>query len=148
MSDSNALSDEWIAVSDDTYVGELGVLLRRAGEELTEIGLLTTERHRNLSGNVHGGVLMTLFDRCAGLISRLAMPGVPVVTASITVNFIRSVKPGEFIRVSGKLRKAGRTAVFADCEAWVGDRLVGTASGLLMRAQSGACRRSIPGEPG
>ncbi|MCI5075382.1 PaaI family thioesterase [Oricola sp.] len=141
-----AESDGWVPMPDDTYVGALGALFKRPGDEGTEIGLSTTERHCNLSGNVHGGVLMTLFDRCAGLLAHAAMPGSPIATASMTVNFTRSVKPGAFIRISGRLRKAGHTAVFADCDAWVGDRLVGTASGLLMRVQDGAHRRSFIGE--
>ena len=120
-------------MSDTTYVAQLGELCIREGVDGPLLGLQTDERHRNLSGIVHGGVLMTLFDRSAGLLSRAALADTRVATATMTINFSRPVSVGAFIEVASRLRRAGRTAVFVDCEAHVAGKLVGTASALMMR---------------
>jgi len=126
----------WVPYSDTTYVSQLGDLFTREGTDGTELGLRTDDRHRNLSGKVHGGVLMTLFDRSAGLASRALLRGGRVATASMTVNFSRPVATGDFIEVSCRLRKVGRTALFVDCDAHVKGKLVGTATGIMMRVSA------------
>jgi uncharacterized protein (TIGR00369 family) len=125
----------WVPHVDDTYIGALGTVLERRRDGLLEIGLLTDERHKNLSGIVHGGVMMALVDRAIGINCREAGGGEPMATASLTVNFARAVKVGDFVEVACRLRRVGRNAIFADGEAHVGDRLVVTATGLWMKVR-------------
>lgn len=126
----------WVPHVDDTYIGAMGTVLERRKDGLLEIGLLTDERHKNLSGVVHGGVLMALVDRAIGVNCRDAGGGDRMATASLTVNFARAVKVGDFVAVACKLRRVGRNAIFADGEAHVGDRLVVTATGVWMKVRS------------
>ncbi len=124
----------WEACADDTFVARLGSVRQRISDGLIEISLQTDETHANLSGIVHGGVIMTLIDRVIGVNCRRASGGIPMVTASLTVNFLRPVAVGDRLTASCVLRKRGRTAYFADGLACVTDTLVATATGTWLRA--------------
>lgn len=125
--------DGWVRHESDTFAGNLGLVFERKAEGGIEMALRTEDRHRNLSGIVHGGVIMTLFDRTMGINCRSVAPGERFVMATMTVNFLSQVNIGELLVMTCRLRKTGRRAVFADAEAKVGDRLVATASGMVMR---------------
>lgn len=128
-------SPDWVPHKNDGYIGGMGGVFERRRNGLIEIGLQTEDRHRNLSGIVHGGVVMALFDRTVGINCREAARGVRMGTASLTVNFLRQIRVGEFVEVSCVLRKQGRKAIFADASATVDGRLVGTATGVWMRVE-------------
>ena len=125
-------TEGWTPHGDGTYVGQLGLVYERVTDLGIEIALQTDERHINLSGIVHGGVLMTLLDRTVGINCRATAPGVRMATATLTVNFLRQVQIGDFITLTCQLTKKGRKAVFANAEAWVDDKLVATATGICM----------------
>lgn len=126
-------SPDWVTHQNVGFVGTMGRIMERRRHGLLEIGLHTEDAHKNLSGVVHGGVLMTLLDRTVGINCREVTGGARLGTASLTVNFLRQVTVGDFIEVSCVLRKQGRKAIFADASAFVGDKVVATATGLWMR---------------
>lgn len=131
MSIAPDLADGWEAGNDGTYVSVMGSVFQRRQMESIEMGMLTDERHVNLSGIVHGGVIMTLMDRVIGINCREVV-GERIATGTLTVNFLRPVRVGDFLRLTCNLRKQGRKAIFADGDAWVGDKLVATATGICM----------------
>lgn len=125
--------DDWSAHDTDTFIGQIGGVQERWRDGSLEVALLTNMRHRNLSGIVHGGVIMALFDRVIGINCRNASPDEPMATATITVNLMRQVRVGDFVEFRCRLRKKGRKAFFGDAEAWVGEKLVATAGGVWMK---------------
>ena len=132
----NKTDADWIPHRDDTFISQIGDVQERRRESMIEIGLQTTERQKNLSGIVHGGVIMALFDRTIGINCRDSRPETRMATATITVNMLRQVHVGDFLIFRCRLRKKGRKAYFADAEALVGDRLVGTACGVWMTIEN------------
>jgi uncharacterized protein (TIGR00369 family) len=99
-----------------------------AGEVTVAMDVL--DRHVNLQGLVHGGMLAILADTACGLSIRSAMePGRLHVTTDLDIHYLAPAKPGRLFG-RGKAIKVGRTLAFA--EASVED-LEGT---LLARAQS------------
>ena len=132
--------DGWRQLEDDTFVALLGPVRARDVEDGVEIALEGGAHLRNLSGAMHGGVLMTLLDRAGGMAVRGAAAGSRVATASIAVSFLRPVRPEEPVTIRARLRKGGRSAHFVDAEAWAGGRLVATAQALYLR--TGGDRRS------
>jgi len=123
----------WEAHEADTFAGRLGVVLQRERNGGIDMALQTDDRHKNLGGIVHGGVIMTLFDRTIGVNCRNSMADARFVMATMNVNFLRQVRIGDFLVMTCRLRKEGRRAIFADAEATVGDTVVATASGMAMR---------------
>lgn len=131
-SDEELTASGWVADDDGTFVTSMGRMYVRRVDGRVEVALQTDDRHKNLSGFVHGGVIMTLMDRAMGINCREATTG-RSVTATITVNFLNAVRPGELIQTSCRLTRIGRTLIFADSHAHVGDRIIASASGTFHR---------------
>ena len=108
-----------------------------AGMEVVEaspgdvvIAMRVEERHVNLQGLVHGGMLAILADTACGLSVRSAIePGRLHVTADLDIHVLAPAKPGRLLG-RGKAIKVGRSLAFA--EASIED----DEGGLLARAQS------------
>lgn len=121
---------DWRMHADHTFVSSLGQVMERARSGLIQIGLQTDERHINLGGIVHGGVMMTLIDRAIGINCRNQAEGRRMVTATLTTNFVSAVNVGDFITVSCIFNRVGKKTMFADASAKVGGRLVATGTGI------------------
>jgi uncharacterized protein (TIGR00369 family) len=132
MSESQTGDGAWERSNDGTFVAALGEVFLRRRNGLIEVALQTDERHRNLSGIVHGGAIMTLLDRVMGINCRQAAQE-PAFTATITVNFLRPVTTGSMIVATCNLRKVGRRALFAEAQATVGESVVATASATCVK---------------
>jgi uncharacterized protein (TIGR00369 family) len=101
------------------YVGPIHV--REGGDELV-LGLRAEERHANHRGTVQGGLLSTFADFVLGrAIDADAEDDKPRATVSLTVDFIKPAKPGDWIEGRGRVDRVGGTLAFADCSLTVGD---------------------------
>ena len=122
-----ALRERLAASEFHTWAG-MEVLEATAGEVTVAMDVL--DRHVNLQGLVHGGMLAILADTACGLSIRSAMePGRLHITTDLDIHYLAPAKPGRLLG-RGKAIKVGRTLAFA--EASVED-----AEGkLLARAQS------------
>jgi uncharacterized protein (TIGR00369 family) len=88
------------------------------------------ERHVNLQGFVHGGMLAILADTACGLSIRSAIvPGRLHVTADLDIHFLAPATPGRVLG-RGNAVKVGRSLAFA--EASIEDE----GGRLLAKAQS------------
>lgn len=67
------------------------------------------EKHNNHRGILHGGVMLALADSVSGVLG--ASVGAVVVTVSMTMNFIRTARPGSRIRVEGHITHNGHTTM-------------------------------------
>jgi uncharacterized protein (TIGR00369 family) len=138
--DGNLLHDlrERLAASEfHTWAG-MEVLEASAGE--IAVAMDVRDRHVNLQGLVHGGMLAILADTVCGLSIRSAMEaGRLHVTTDMDIHFLSPARPGRLFG-RGKAVRVGRSLAFA--EASIED-----AEGkLLARAQA---RFSVSGkEPG
>ncbi len=129
-------AEGWRELPDETFLALLGTLYQREDAQGVELGLIADERLKNLSGVVHGGAIMTLLDRASGMAVRAASPG-RVATASMTVNFLRSLPVGARVVVRARILRAGRTSFFTEAEALAEDTPVATASGVFLRVAKG-----------
>jgi uncharacterized protein (TIGR00369 family) len=108
-----------------------------AGMEVVEaapgqvsVEMRVEERHVNLQGFVHGGMLAILADTACGLSIRSAMePGRLHVTADLDIHFLAPASPGRVLG-RGTAVKVGRSLAFA--EASIED----DEGRLLARAQT------------
>jgi uncharacterized protein (TIGR00369 family) len=94
------------------------------------VAMRVEERHVNLQGLVHGGMLAILADTACGLSIRSAMePGRLHVTADLDIHFLAPAKPGTLVG-RGKAIKVGRSLAFAEASIEDGE------GRLLAKAQS------------
>jgi uncharacterized protein (TIGR00369 family) len=104
------------------YIGPIHV--REGGDDLT-LGLRAEERHVNHRGTVQGGVLSTFADFALGrAIEADAEDGKDRATVSLTVDFLKPAKPGDWIESSTRVDRVGGTLAFADCSLSVDGREV------------------------
>src|SRR4051794_17737784 len=99
------------------------------------LGLLAEERHANHRGTVQGGLLSTFADFALGrAIQADADDGRERATVSLTVDFIKPAKPGDWIEARGRVDRVGGTLAFADCSLRVGGREIVRARAVFVVA--------------
>ncbi|MBT2370579.1 PaaI family thioesterase [Pseudomonas fluorescens] len=107
------------------------VYCRGEGLQL-EIGLRADQRHANGRGTVHGGVLATLADVGMGYAMAFSSePALPLITASMTLDYMGTVQVGEWIEVRLENHKRGRQMAFATVSLQVGEKVVVRASAVF-----------------
>jgi acyl-coenzyme A thioesterase 13 len=92
------------------------------GEELV-LGLRAEERHANHRGTVQGGLLSTFADFALGrAIEADAEDDRDRATVSLTVDYLKPAKPGDWIESRTRVDRVGGTLAFADCSLTVEGR--------------------------
>jgi acyl-coenzyme A thioesterase PaaI-like protein len=93
-------------------------------------GFQSDHRHVNMNGVFHGGVLLSFLDTIIGYIIVKEL-GCPCATVSFESKFIAGVAPGHWISGKARIRARTRTLAFTEGEAYVGEKLLLTASGVF-----------------
>ncbi len=107
------------------FLEAIGPVHVRQLDEKLVFGLRAEERHANHRGTVQGGLLSTLADFALGrAIEADADDGKDRATASLTVDFLKPAKPGDWIETSTRVDRVGGTLAFADCSLRVEGREV------------------------
>ena len=101
------------------YLEHVGPILERDGA----FGLLVEERHTNHRGTIQGGLLSTFVDFAMGrAIEADADDGRDRATVSLTVDFLKPARPGDWVEARTRVERVGGTLSFADCALLVGDK--------------------------
>ena len=84
--------------------------------EAVILGLRLAEPHTNSRGFAHGGFITALADNAMGLSCGAKRDGkMRLLTASLSVDFIRSAKIGQWIAFETDVIKVGSNLCFAQC---------------------------------
>jgi len=106
-----ALQTRLAASPFHTWAG-MEVVAAAPGE--VDVAMDVTERHVNLQGLVHGGMLAILADTACGLSIRSAMePGRLHITTDLDIHFLSPAVPGRLLG-RGRAVRVGRTLAFAE----------------------------------
>ena len=123
------------------FMASLGSLYcRRDGDRIT-IAMRIRERHTNMRGITHGGMLASLADSSLGLGLTMACEGRnSFVTVNLSTDFIDAARPGDWVESHVHIGRIGARVAFADCELMVGKKRILRASGVfaVMRALTAA----------
>lgn len=106
------------------FLEHVGPILVRdddpASSDELVLGLQAEERHANHRGTVQGGLLSTFADFALGrAIEADADDGKDRATVSLTVDFLKPAKPGDWIESRTRVDRVGSTLSFADCSLCV-----------------------------
>ncbi|WP_020179188.1 PaaI family thioesterase [Methylopila sp. M107] len=131
MNDSSTAAPAgWDLFDGKGFVDLVGPLYwRRTPEGLRAFAFTAGDKHANLIGLVHGGMLMTLADRALG-VGAWDSAGRPCVTVQMDMQFLSAVKMGEFAEIAPQLVRLTRSLVFMRGDLKVGDRVAATATGV------------------
>lgn len=129
----------WRAVRGAGYNAHIGPLqFAPLGDCQWCVTVVVDERHVNVGGVCHGGMLLSLADVAMGASTFTAGNGHPCATIQMDGHFLAAAKIGQrLIAVATQLRKV-RELSFMQCEIWAGDRQVMRASGTWKYLASGA----------
>ena len=114
------------------FLDLLGPIYNKKTDEGLVIGMRAENKHCNARGLVHGGVFSSLADVALGY--NAAFQGkepVPMVTASLTIDYAGAAKLGEWIEIVTDIQKVGKSMAFANCYFSVGDKRIVRASAVF-----------------
>ena len=89
------------------------------------LGLRLEDRHLNVAGTAHGGLLSTLADSALGRAIHASGDddGRPA-TVSLTTDYLGPAEAGDWVEASTKVERLGSRLAFADCSLTVEGREV------------------------
>ena len=107
------------------FIELVGPVYARHEGEVPVFGLRVEDRHRNLGGAAHGGLLAALVDFAVGrAVAATRDDDGGAVTVSLTTHYLAPAKPGDWVEAHTEVDQLGSTLAFADCSLRVGDREV------------------------
>jgi uncharacterized protein (TIGR00369 family) len=105
------------------FLEHIGPVHVREGGGALVFGLRAEERHANHRGTIQGGLLSTFADFALGrAIEADADDDRDRATVSLTVDYLKPAKPGDWIESSARVDRVGGTLAFADCSLSVEGR--------------------------
>ncbi len=100
------------------FMVDLGVLPTSVSEGVVHTELKVTERHRQHTGRVHGGVIASLADHTMGAAAQtMAADGFIVITAELSTSLLRAAEGGTLV-CEGRVLKPGRAITFTEAEVF------------------------------
>ncbi len=96
------------------------------------VAIRIAEKHLNMRGIAHGGMLVTLADSALGInLSYHDEPPRPMVTVNLSTDFLEPAQLGEWLEAHVKVQRMGAHLAFASCNLQVADKVVLRASGVF-----------------
>ena len=121
-------AEGWEPVEDSGFIALVGPLHARAADGA--YAFRAEQKHANLIGVVHGGMLMSFADRAMGVAAMIAAEGANVVTIQLEMKFIGAGRLGDWLIAAPAVVHRTRSLVFMRGEVRAGSRLVATADGV------------------
>ena len=113
----------WYYRMDETKGGERGQLV---------LAIRVEDRHTNIRHIAHGGFLVTIVDTALGIVvSSSREPAQPIVTVSLTTNFVSSAELGDWVEAHVDIDRMGGRLAYASCRLVTGARTIMTGSGVF-----------------
>jgi uncharacterized protein (TIGR00369 family) len=95
---------------------DLGLELERLEQGHVVFSMKVKDRHKQMHGVVHGGVLATLADTVAAIAAYTAVPkGTHIATVELKINYLDAVDGGK-IKADARVLRSGRNFVVTECE--------------------------------
>jgi uncharacterized protein (TIGR00369 family) len=93
-----------------------GYELDSVGEGKSAMSLRVMDRHKQIHGVVHGGVLASLADTAGAMAAYSMLPrGTRLATVEMTINYLEAVDRGP-ITAEARVLRLGRSLAVSECE--------------------------------
>ena len=127
----------WTLVQDEGFIAHVGPLHIR-GTDGT-YAFRAEQKHANLIGVVHGGMLMSFADRALGETAMRAADGASCVTIQLEMKFIDVGRLGDWVEIRPQVVKRTGSLVFMRGDVREGTRLLASADGVwkILRRRPG-----------
>lgn len=125
-----AFPEGWEAFTDPGFVSLVGPVYHRTVAGRREFAFRAEEKHGNLVGTVHGGMLLTFADRSLSIVVRDAAEGARCVTVEMASQFVGAARTGDLIEVVPEIVRKTSSLVFVRGTLTSGDRPLVAATGI------------------
>jgi acyl-coenzyme A thioesterase PaaI-like protein len=125
---SDPVSEGWALVEDSGFIAHVGPLYWRPADGA--YAFRAEQKHANLIGVVHGGMLMSFADRALGETAMRAAEGANCVTIQLEMKFIDVGRLGDWIEFDPQVVKRTGSLVFMRGDVRAGPRLLASADGV------------------
>jgi uncharacterized protein (TIGR00369 family) len=99
------------------------------------LGLRVEQKHCNMRGALHGGILATLADVALGYtIAFSTHPPTGLITANLSLDFAGTAKIGDWLEARVDVQKKGNRLAFANCYISAGEQRIVRASAVFVVA--------------
>ncbi|KVZ02494.1 PaaI family thioesterase [Burkholderia stagnalis] len=97
------------------------------------VGLRVQDKHTNASGTIHGGLVAALADVSIGYVTSMSKtPPLRMMTASLTIDYVGTVKMGDWVEAHVSIVKTERRLAFANAVIKVGATPVASAGAVFL----------------
>ncbi len=122
---------EWRTIVDDGFNSLIGPLYFASSGDRAALTRLTLEqKHINIGGVCHGGVLLSVADVAMGWMARRLAKDAPVATIDLDGHFLAGAKLGQTLLAEASCNRRVRDLAFMTCRIRAGGRDVFAASGI------------------
>ena len=127
----------WAPIADEGFIAHVGPVHRHASHGA--YAFRAEQKHANLIGVVHGGMLMSFADRALGETAMRAADGANCVTIQLEMKFIDVGRLGDWIGIHPLVVKRTGSLVFLRGDVRSGSRLLASADGVwkILRRRPG-----------
>tara|TARA_R110002167_G_scaffold60368_1_gene170573 strand:+ start:967 stop:1413 length:447 start_codon:yes stop_codon:yes gene_type:complete len=128
-----AVPDGFVPYSEPSpFLDRIGPIFERMEEGRRIIATRVQPYQCNRRGFAHGGLYTALADVALGKnLSAGREPPVPLVTSSLTVDFIAAARVGDLLEVRTEFTRLGRRIAFANAYLLVAERTVARANAVF-----------------
>ncbi|MEX1034121.1 MAG: PaaI family thioesterase [Cellvibrionaceae bacterium] len=117
---------------ESAFVNLIGPIYQKSTDDCLRLGLRAGDKHCNMRGDIHGGVVSSLADIALGYnIAFSQQPSISAVTATLTVDYVGRISRGDWLEVHTDIQKLGKRLAFANCFFFVGDQRVARANAVF-----------------
>lgn len=114
------------------FLQMIGPIYVKSVDRSRIVAVRVEEKHLNMRGIVHGGMLVTLADSALGInLSYSREPPRPMVTVNLSTDFLEPARLGDWIEAHVQIQRMGLHLAFANCTLQVGDKTILRASGVF-----------------
>lgn len=100
------------------------------------VGLRIEERHGNVRGTAHGGLIATLADIALGYNIACATGWeLPIATINLSIDYAGAAQVGDWLEARVDLHRVGRTVIFANAFIYVEEKRIARVSGVFSVVQ-------------
>lgn len=120
----------WTAFDDPGFIALTGPVFHRGEVGAKAFAFRAEEKHGNLVGIVHGGMLVTFADRALSICVRDALDGAPCVTIEMNAQFVGAAKIGDVIETVPEIVRKTSSLVFVRATLTTAGKPLAAVSGI------------------
>ena len=133
MSEQMIREQGWTPVTHNMgpFMDLLSPIWSKGGGADKEYGVLITEKHLNINGIAHGGLLMSLVDQIISLVINDHYGPTNMSTIDMSTHFISPAAHNDWVIASVQIKQRTRRMVFATTQLTVGERVVLSGQAIM-----------------